>query len=181
MYNELYAAWQRETQELSLGALPPDFYIRIADYLKKIKEENKLLDRKTVKAILLEHEMKHVRRMLKELVRLRYKKFVRMTSESQKIQSESLPVEEAKIFENFVSSTDAYQKFANGLLQGQVSKVDLEMPHTRVSLRFRNNVPAVIGADMKSYGPFAVEDVASLPIENARLLVKQGLAVLIEA
>jgi DNA replication initiation complex subunit (GINS family) len=29
---------------------------------------------------------------------------------------------------------------------------------------------------MKAYGPFKAEDVASLPIENARILIKQGLA-----
>ncbi len=37
-----------------------------------------------------------------------------------------------------------------------------------------------MGADMKSYGPFLVEDVASLPVENAKILVKQGLAVQVE-
>jgi len=33
---------------------------------------------------------------------------------------------------------------------------------------------------MKTYGPFKAEDVASLPIENANVLVKQGLAEKIE-
>ena len=33
---------------------------------------------------------------------------------------------------------------------------------------------------MKTYGPFVAEDVASLPVENAKMLVKQGLAVSIE-
>ena len=33
---------------------------------------------------------------------------------------------------------------------------------------------------MKPYGPFKVEDVASLPANNAKILVKQGLAVLVE-
>jgi len=37
-----------------------------------------------------------------------------------------------------------------------------------------------MGTDMKSYGPFLAEDVASLPVENAKVLVKQGLAVLVE-
>jgi DNA replication initiation complex subunit (GINS family) len=37
-----------------------------------------------------------------------------------------------------------------------------------------------MGADMKSYGPYAPEDVASLPELNARILIKQGLATLIE-
>jgi DNA replication initiation complex subunit (GINS family) len=34
---------------------------------------------------------------------------------------------------------------------------------------------------MKTYGPFKVEDVASLPIENAKVLIKQGLAEKVEA
>ncbi len=180
MYNELYAAWQCEIQEHALGALPSDFYVRIADYLKRIKEEKRMLDKKSIKATLLEHETKHVTRMLKDLLGLRYKKLVKMTFDSQKVSSESLPLEEAKIFENFVPFTDAYQKFAKGLLQGQIAQVDLEIPHKRITLRFAKNVPGVIGVDMKTYGPFAVEDIASLPVENAKLLVKQGLAELVE-
>lgn len=169
-----------ETQDHALGALPSDFYVRIADYLKRIKEENRMLDRKSIKATLLEHELTHVKRMLNELVWLRYKKLVKMTHDSQKVNSELLALEEAKIFELFVPFTDGYQKFAKGLLQGQISKVDVEVPHKRASLRFAKTVPAIIGADMKTYGPFAVEDVASVPIENAKLLVKQGIAELIE-
>jgi DNA replication initiation complex subunit (GINS family) len=33
---------------------------------------------------------------------------------------------------------------------------------------------------MKTYGPFLAEDVASLPVENAKVLVKRGLAEAIE-
>jgi DNA replication initiation complex subunit (GINS family) len=33
---------------------------------------------------------------------------------------------------------------------------------------------------MKTYGPFKTEDVASLPVENARILVKQNLAEKVE-
>ena len=36
--------------------------------------------------------------------------------------------------------------------------------------------PAMVGADMKTYCPFKVEDVASSPVENAKILIKQGLA-----
>jgi DNA replication factor GINS len=41
-------------------------------------------------------------------------------------------------------------------------------------------IPAIIGADMKTYGPFKTEDVASLPAENARILAKQNLAEKVE-
>jgi len=47
-------------------------------------------------------------------------------------------------------------------------------------LRFLKAVPAIIGSDMKTYGPFAVEDVASVPVENAKILAKQGFAEVVD-
>ena len=180
MYDELYGAWQREIESSALGSLPPDFYTRIADYLRRIKEETRMLDKKTVKASLLERELQNVKRMLKELVWVRYTKLIRIISDSQKAPSDLLTVEEAKMCAGFVPFTEAYQRFAKSLLQGQVSKVDVERVHKRVALRFVKAVPAVIGADMNTYGPFKVEDVASLPVENAKILVKQGFAEVVE-
>ncbi len=180
MYDELYAAWRCEMESAALGSLPLDFYARIADYLRRIKEENRMLDKKTVKASLLENEMQHVKRMLRELVWLRYEKLMKIISENQKIPSGLLAVEEAKMCAGFLSFAEAYQRFVEGLLRGQVLAVSLEKAHKRVALRFIKDVPAVIGADMKTYGPFMVEDVASVPVENAKILIKQGLAELVE-
>jgi DNA replication initiation complex subunit (GINS family) len=180
MYNELYAAWLREIEEASLGGLPPDFYARIADYLRRIREENRMLDKKSVKVNLLDREAQNVKRMLEELLWARYKKIVKTITQSQKLPSELLTVEEAKLCESFVAFTDAYQKFAKDFMQGQTAKVDAEVSHKRMTLRFTKSIPAIIGLDMKTYGPFMVEDVASLPVENAKILVKQGLAVLVE-
>ena len=174
MYDELYVAWRFENENTELGSLPPDFYVRIADYLRRIKEENRMLDKKTVKASLLGNEMRHVKRML------RYKKLIRMISENQKIPSDLLAVEEAKLCAGFLSFAEAYQRFVEGLLRGQVLAVSMAKAHKRVALRFVKEVPAVIGADMKTYGPFMVEDVASVPVENAKILIKQGLAELVE-
>ena len=119
MYNELYAAWRREIEETSLGGLPPDFYIKIADYLRRLNEENKILDKKSVKVNLLEHEAQNVKRMLEELLRVRYKKIVKTITQSQKMPSDLLTVEEAKMCETFVAFKDAYHKFTKNLMQGQ--------------------------------------------------------------
>jgi DNA replication factor GINS len=197
MYNELYAAWRREIEERSLGGLPPDFYARIADYLRHINEENKVLDKKSVKVNLLDHEAHNVKRMLEELLWARYRKLVKTITQSKKLPSDLLTVEEAKMCESFVAFADAYQRFAKDILQGQIvkvavaaadsradlkieSKVEPLVSHKRVALRFVKSIPTIIGADMKTYGPFVAEDVASLPVENAKMLVKQGLAVSIE-
>ncbi|MGB9779090.1 MAG: hypothetical protein ACPLW8_06745, partial [Candidatus Bathyarchaeales archaeon] len=59
-------------------------------------------------------------------------------------------------------------------------KIKVEKEHKVVVLRFLKDVPAIIGSDMKPYGPFKNEDIASLPVENAKILVKQGLAQKVE-
>jgi DNA replication factor GINS len=189
VYNELYAAWQREISEASLGGLPSDFYARIKEYVKRINQEDALLEKKSVKVSLLEHEAQNVRRMLEELLKLRYQKIIDAVTELQKVPSELLTVEEAKTCERFLSFTDNYQRFSESLMQGQATlkfetaTAPSSVPQAvnkRLTIRFSKSIPAIMGADLKSYGPFVAEDVASLPADNAKILVKQGLAVLVD-
>jgi DNA replication initiation complex subunit (GINS family) len=124
----------------------------------------------------------------------RYRKIIKTVTKSQKLPSELLTFEEAKMCETFADFTKSYHKFAEDLKQGQLTvepikvtvKIDAKaaasaaQPHKRSTVRFLKNIPAIMGADMKSYGPFSAEDVASLPPQNAQILVKQGLAMLVE-
>ena len=195
MYDQLFAAWRREIEDASLGGLPPDFYGKIAEYMRRIKEDNEL-DQKTIKLNLLEHEAQNVELMLAEILELRYKKIIKIITKNQKIPLELLTVEEGKMAETFATFSAEYQKFKEDLKQGQLAppspikvtiKTDTKLTATqttpaqkRLTIRFTKNIPAIMGADMKSYGPFNAEDVASLPTLNAQILVKQGLAVLVE-
>jgi DNA replication initiation complex subunit (GINS family) len=167
-------------EQTELGCLPHNFYVTIADYLRLLGEESRMLDKKTLKAKLLEQEAKHVRCMLDKLVWTRFEKITCLIGKSQSVSSEALTAEEIGVFEGFVPITEAFSKFAKELLQGQVARVEAQKTHKRTVLRFVKVVPAIIGVDMKSYGPFLIEDVASVPIDNAQILVKQGLAVLVE-
>ena len=188
MYDELYAVWRFELENAALGGLPSDFYARAADYVRRIKKEIKVIDTKNVKSTLLERELERVQCMLSELIWARYKKLVSLISENQELPSGLLADEEESLCTGFLSFAESYQKFAEKLLQVQISSPILsktpEVPAKKVSkrvvLRFVKTVPAVIGADMKTYGPFMVEDVASVPEENAKILVKQGLAEKVE-
>jgi DNA replication factor GINS len=183
VYDELFAAWRFEVENDELGSLPPDFYTRVADYVRKIKEESRMLDKKAVKTGLLEREMSHVQRIVDELVWTRYRKLVKLLTESRKVPSDLLAVEEAELCAGFLTFVEAYQSFAKKLLQGQVAEVAVAKAptaHRRVTLRFLKDIPAVVGADMKTYGPFLAEDVGSVPVENAKILVKRGLAEAVE-
>ena len=48
-------------------------------------------------------------------------------------------------------------------------------------ITFLRDIHAIIDADMKAHCPFKVEDVASLPVENIKILIKQDLAEEVEA
>ena len=135
MYNELYAAWQREIDDPTLGALPLDFYAKIAEYLRRIKEEDKVLDKKSVKMNLLEHEAANVERMLKELLGARYRKIIKTVTKTQKLPSELLTTEEAKMCETFADFTKAYQKFAENLMQGTNSP---NQPKSTIKVEVQN-------------------------------------------
>jgi len=180
MYNELYEVWRQELENVELVKLPDDFYSRITDYLKRVREESRMLDKRTVKANLLKKEWQNVKRMLRELIRARYKKLIKKVAKGEKIPADALTMEEKKIFTDVSSFAEAYQNFAKNLIRGQFLKINVEKEHKIVVLRFRKDVPAIIGSDMKTYGPFKVEDIASLPAENAKILVKQGLAEKVE-
>jgi DNA replication factor GINS len=183
VYDELFAAWRFEVENDKLGGLSPDFYVRVADYVRRIKEEHRMLDKKAVKMGLLERELTHVQRIVDDLVWTRYRKLIRLLTDSQKISADLLAAEEAKLYEGFLSIVETYQSFAKKLLQGQVSEVAVTKHykvHKRVTLRFLKDIPAVVGVDMKTYGPFLAEDVGSVPVENARILIKKGLAEAVE-
>ena len=183
MYDELYESWLREKENADVQTLTKDFFSRLAQYVKKLKQESRMLDEKSTRARLLLQEAKNVKKLSEELIRLRYEKLIRRTMTGEQIAKEGLTIEEEKLYGEIATSAESYENFLKDVLSGNSSTVKTEIkekPKKRV-LRFLREVPAIIGADMKPYGPFKPEDVASVPAENAKILVKQGLAVEIEA
>lgn len=181
MYNELFEFWKNELNNDKLVKLPPDFYVKIADYLRKLGEEERMLDKKTLKAGLLKREMENVKRMVCELMKTRYRKIVRILAAGQKVPPDAVTPQEEKIFLSSQPFADSFKNFASNLLRGHLPELEAEKVHGRIIVRFLKEVPSIIGADMETYGPFKREDVASLPLENANILIKQGLAEKIEA
>jgi DNA replication factor GINS len=180
MYEELYKIWKSELESIELVKLPKNFYSELIEYLKKLREESRMLDKRTVKASLLKGEMQNVKRMIRELTRLRYRKLIRKMAKGEKVPTDVLTVEEEKIYKEISSFAEAYRNLVKNILHGYAPKADIETKRRRVVLRFLKDVPAIVGADMDTYGPFKAEDIASLPVENAKILSKQGLAELVE-
>jgi DNA replication factor GINS len=180
MYNELYETWKRELESADLGRLPSDFYSKVADYLRRLREESRMLDRRTAKASLLGKEMLNVKLMVRGVIKTRYRKLVRQVAKGEKAPTEFLTPEEERIYKGVSPFAEAFQSFTRDILRGHLPNARAEKQRRTTALRFLKDVPAIIGADMKTYGPFKTEDIASLPIENAKILTKQGLAANVE-
>ena len=157
--------------------MTPEFTVTFA-------KEAMMIDEKTLKSKLLRRELERANQMLQELIWTRYRKLASLIGKSQKVPSALLTDEEEALCKSFVSFSESYKNFADKILRGQYSNEVLAAPakklHKKVVLRFIKCVPKVIGVDMNTYGPFMVEDVASVPVENAKILVKQGLAEKVE-
>jgi len=177
MYHELYEAWKREKEKAELQALPQDFYVKLTEYMRKMRVESRMLDEKTTRAKLLMRESINVQKMVKELVLLRHEKTIKKVLAGETVPKEGVTIEEEKLVRDVEPSSESFQTLMKDILGGHLPQLESkENPKKRV-LRFLREIPAIIGADMKTYGPFRPEDIASLPQENAKILVKQGVAV----
>lgn len=179
MYSKLYEAWKKEKDSAALEPLPKDFYAELAEYARRIREESRMIDAKSTRAHLLMREADNMRKMVTELVTQRHDKIVTALSSGETLQLENLVREEENLTKNVTPSFESFQKLLKEIASGRLPQVSREKPKKRV-LRFLKETPAIIGADMKTYGPFQPQDVASLPAENAKILTKQGIAIEIE-
>lgn len=181
MYDELYEVWKKEKETVGLPRLPKNFYADVSAYIKEMKQENRMLDKKTTKAKLLDNEFRNVKIMLDELLKCRYKKILHKSLDQEAVPNEGLTEEEKKLYSEVLPLPEAYKAFSKNILHGHSSTVKKAAKQVLTVLRFVQDIPALVGADMKTYGPFAPEDVANLPPENARILIKQGVAVEVDS
>jgi DNA replication initiation complex subunit (GINS family) len=181
LYNELYELWKKEKETLEIQRLPKNFYAKIAAYVKKTKEENRMLDKKTTKAKLLDSESRNVKIMVGELFELRYKKLREKAFSRETVVRDALTEEEEKLYGEILPLAEACHAFCKDILRGHLSNIGKDAKQTMMVLRFVQEIPALIGSDMRTYGPFGPEDIATLPPENARILIKQGVAVEVDS
>ncbi|MHC3128522.1 MAG: hypothetical protein IBV52_00380 [Candidatus Bathyarchaeota archaeon] len=181
MYDELYEVWKKEKDNVEIQRLPKNFYAKIAAYIKKMKEENRMLDKKTTKAKLLDSEFENVKIIVGELLQRRYKKFLEKALTRETVARDALTEEEKKLYGEVLPLPEAYQAFSKDILRGHLSNIEKDAKQTMTVLRFVQKIPALVGSDMKTYGPFEPEDIATLPPENSRVLIKQGVAVEVDS
>jgi DNA replication factor GINS len=125
---------------------------------------------------LIVSEARNARRILTEIARLRSDKLTRKAASGEKPPSNSLTVEEERLFDDVCALGENYQVFIRGIIEGRSSQATPEREHKFLAVRFLQDLPAIVGTDMKTYGPFKAEDIATLPLKNAKLLTQRNSA-----
>jgi len=175
LYNELYKAWKSEITSKETQPLPEDFYERAEAYIGSTEQEDTSTDEHTVKGRLLLKEKEIVNRLLSELKEVRLRKLLALAQNGQSINDANLTVEERKLARDFTEAVRAFnQDEPKPKLSSSEEAVQLSV------IRFLQDIPEIVGTDLRIYGPYKKEDVGSLPKQNAVALVKQGVAKEIE-
>jgi DNA replication factor GINS len=179
-YARLYDAWKREKERPELQPLDREFYTQVSQYVKRQREDLQMLDEKTVKARLLAEEQERVKKLLSDLMESRYRKMIYSVLDGKPVPPARLTSEEEVSYSGIAAAWTHMEDVLKDVLRGRSPAVRDEKPTEkpkRILVRFLQAIPAIIGPDMKAYGPFNEEDVASLPAENAEVLLKRGIAM----
>ncbi len=182
MYEKIYEYWRRERTEQNLQSIDKGFYEQLADYIRKLKEYAKKTDEKTVRKKLAEEELKRAQELSKGLLEIRLQKILRITEmrSGQETVSKAAVGEENAVLEATFEASRQYQLMIQRILAeevGQESPRAIPAKSKTAVVRFLVDIPAIIGADLKPYGPFKPEDIATLPLENVEILMKGKAAI----
>ena len=157
---------QQERNSAKLSDLPERFLEEAKQYLEK-KE-------KMATGKIDEWELKTAVRRLQEILEFRERKIVNfaLTYVRSGVAPGGLLPEEKQLFESTVASVKDFKKRRWEALSG--TKKNFK------AIAFLEDVPQFIGTDMINYGPYSRGDIATVPEENAKLLLDKKAAEVIE-
>ena len=179
-YNKLYSIWKNEKTTKDLQPLPSSFYEELREYVSLIKREIALVDENSVKASLLKVEKKNIEYLITDLLESRYLKYVETIKIGDIINPDVIVEEESEINSSLLLSRRSLKQLLSNIFEGHEPRLEVKIKKEekpkRILVRFLQSVPAIVGTDLKLYGPFKIEDVATLPVENAEIFIKRGIA-----
>jgi DNA replication factor GINS len=177
MYSELYKAWKAEKTTENPQQIADDLYQRTENYLRSLEQDSASGNSQSLQGRLLLKEKETATRLFNELKETRLRKIINGVRNSLEMDAAALSAEEKVLIDNIKQSVQSFN--ANRRTATEGSGTPEAAPELAV-VRFLQDIPEIVGVDLKMYGPFKKEDVASLPAQNAQALIKQGAVKSIE-
>jgi DNA replication factor GINS len=194
-YKNLLNAWKKERDSQEIQDIPAGFIIDMQGYLQTLNATQS--DPETLVGSILQKEKTYAAQLLNELVENRLQKILLNELNGRPIDANVLTPEEQKLHLNLRQLITEYKRSV------ELSKIEQPSPPQKlqeiepfapreviklpslkevemVVVRFLQPLPAIIGIDLKAYGPFKKEDIANIPRENALNLIRRGIAKRVE-
>lgn len=174
LLNQLNDLLQAELKSERLEKIPKTIYKDVALHVKAIRNGANSSEKNVIN-MLTAKERDLLFRLAKRLLEVRVKKISKSLDE---VNGANLAAEEKYVTEPMGLSAKRFQKVRQALWNGQTAvleSVSESVASRYVIVRFLQPSPATVGTDLARYGPFEKEDVAVLPLENAKPLLKQGI------
>jgi len=162
-----------EAQSPTLLPLPADFYSRLAAYSQRLKRSaGSGSSEVTVRLASVQEGM--IESMTRDLLSLRARKANQQNALLQLLPEERFVCSAQRMFQI------RFDTFVEAVSSGQPSFI--EFAHRTesarsITVRFTKRVSELVGFDLRRYGPFEVDDIASIPAASADILIAGGDAV----
>jgi DNA replication factor GINS len=162
-----------ENRTKELLKINSNTYKDLAAHIKTIRSESSEREKNVISELSLA-ERRLLYDISRRLIEVRISKF-RQDPDSE---ITNLAPEERYIVEPLVQSRKRFERIGQAILNGQIAELDRVSEVVKqkyVIVRFSQPYSALSGTDLATYGPFEIEDVAILPLENAKSLAKIGI------
>ncbi|NHI91370.1 MAG: hypothetical protein EAX96_02630 [Candidatus Lokiarchaeota archaeon] len=182
MYETLLKLWDKENDKESLNLLPKDFRIKIHSHVEKLQQIMNSYNEESIEKGLIENEIHEFMQLLSDFLKIRLNKLICLTIEGIEIEKSHLMVEEKKLIESFKSALAIfYDSFNVKSDQNEMNTNIIESSANLVVIRILEDIEEMVGIDLKNYGPFKKEDIATIPEKNAITLIEKNAAMLIKS
>jgi DNA replication initiation complex subunit (GINS family) len=149
----------------------------------------------TLSGNLTHTEKLYANQLLRELTETRLNKIIKGEVNGLPINAQAMTPEEQYLHSNLRQLLTSYRQGADIQVpkiksppqpthtprKETISPPKIEKKSTELVLvRFLQPLPAIMGVDMKAYGPFQPEELATIPRQNADNLIKRGIVKIVE-
>lgn len=175
-----------ESEEASetLNYIPADTYTKLAAYAQKLRTATGS-NNDDAPGRLAKKQLWLMEVMTKRLLQLRLAKAEKEEAATKEDgqparSAKNLLSEERHVNDAFRHLATKEERFVKAVVDGQPSFFTLiqrRETQRMTTVRISKRVGEIIGADLKRYGPFEVNDVARLPAGNAQVMVASKQAV----
>jgi DNA replication factor GINS len=170
---DIYKILEKEIETPTLQSISSDTFQRIAETLSSLKSE------------AYEGAEAKVRDRMVEMIEnssmlVMETRQAKISSSEETLDYSKLTDEEKYIIDGKRESSKRTNEVMAALLKGRpkvLESISVKVRSKQIVVRFLRPIEAFVGIDMNKYGPYAQEDVALLPFENARSIIDGGGAV----